>query len=99
MSPPRSDKASVWPLLRAWSSIFPSDLPHKTSPQNRSKDMRGLKDEDDRDSESDDLYKEFRDTLIDRRINPLLLAMARAAACMPKLQHMTLGIHKVAATI
>lgn len=25
--------------------------------------------------------------------------MARAAACMPKLQHMTLGIHKVAATI
>lgn len=61
--------------------------------------MRGLKDKDDRDSESNDLYKEFRDTLLDRRINPLLLVIARAAACMPKLQYITLGIYKVAATI
>lgn len=33
--------------------------------------MRGSKDEDDGDSESDDPYEEFRDTPLDRRINPL----------------------------
>ncbi|KAL8850126.1 MAG: hypothetical protein Q9221_004943 [Calogaya cf. arnoldii] len=32
----------------------------------------------------------FRDLPLESRINPLLLAMARAAACMPKLRHMSL---------
>ncbi|KAL8756548.1 MAG: hypothetical protein Q9184_004462 [Pyrenodesmia sp. 2 TL-2023] len=35
-------------------------------------------------------HRSFRTLPLDTHINPLLLAMARAAACMPRLQHMSL---------
>ncbi len=34
--------------------------------------------------------RSFRTLPLDTHMNPLLLAMARAAACMPKMQHMSL---------
>lgn len=35
-------------------------------------------------------HRSFRTLPLDTHINPLLLAMARAAACMPRMQHMSL---------
>lgn len=35
--------------------------------------------------------RSFRTLPLDTSVNPLLLAMARAAACMPKIQHMSIS--------
>ncbi|KAL8643957.1 MAG: hypothetical protein Q9226_008017 [Calogaya cf. arnoldii] len=77
----------IWPNLREHHVTFKLTAPDGTWYFVESKPQ----DEDDGSGDSDDPDEEIRDIPLDSRINSLLLAMARAAACMPKLQHMTLS--------